>query len=43
MLFDFYGVCTKDRVAWTAGGEDEGFLLLERDDKGSIDAAFELF
>ncbi len=41
--FDFYAAGTKIRIAWTAPGSDDGFLVLDRNSNGRIDSAKEMF
>jgi hypothetical protein len=41
--FDFYGDGKKIRIAWTARGSDDAWLVLDRDGDGVIDSAKEMF
>lgn len=43
VLFDFSGYGHSVRVAWTKPGNDNGFLVLDRNRNGSIDNGLELF
>lgn len=41
--FDFYGTGAMIRIAWTAPGSDNAWLVLDRDGNGRIDNAKEMF
>jgi hypothetical protein len=43
VLFDIGGDGTPDRVAWTAAGDDDAWLVLDRDFDGQITKCTELF
>jgi len=43
VVFDLDGSGERVRVAWTAAGSDDAFLVMDRDQNGRIDSAAELF
>ena len=43
VFFDFLGSGTKVQISWTAGGSNNAFLVLDRNNNGVVDSARELF
>lgn len=43
VLFDIDADGTPERMAWTAAGTDDAFLVLDRDQDGTVDHGMELF